>query len=238
MKRKITLIVAVALATLFAFSVVAQDFDDDYRPRRRRWGWKSRALTRTLSINVGLWGALESKTEYDGVANTVKTEDPDLLFSMGAKLWFYRSNWGVGIDAVLMDVQKFEGEESYEVWNGSEWVTGGTYGTSFEYKKWLIDLDLYYRLPITRNIQAIAGAGFTFIRHVYEGDFVDEDNSVNAGYNLKAGAEIFIARNWSVTCMFTWHHFKDAGIKTTTGGEDVENVMKMFSANAQLSLYL
>ena len=237
MKRKIILIVAVFLAAMFTFSAVAQDYDDDYAPRRRRFGWKERALSRTLSVNVGLWGALESKTEYEGVANTVKTEDPDLLFSMGAKLWFYRSNWGIGIDAVLLDVQKFETGGSYEYWDGSGWVTD-YYTETSEYQKWLIDLDLYYRLPITRNLQAVAGAGLTFIRHIYEGDFADSDNSVSAGYNLKLGGELFIARNWSVSCMFTWHHFQDAGITTTTGGESVENVMKMFSANAQLNLYL
>lgn len=238
MNKKALLILALLLTGLCAFSAVAQDYYDDApRSRRGYGGWKSRMLTRGLSVNVGLWRAFEANVE--GTEGTIKPEDPDYLFSFGAKLWFYRSNWGVGIDAVLLDAQKFSATESYEYWDGDSWETD-FYATDYEMRRWLIDLDVYYRLPISRSIQLVGGAGFTFIKIKYDGDVgtLETDDSMNVGYNLKAGAEMFLSRDWSVSCMVTWHHFKEGGVNITTGVETIENTVKLLSATAQINWYL
>ena len=240
-KKAMLMILALALTGLCAFSAVAQDYYDDApRGRRGYYGWKNRMLTRGLSVNVGLWRAFEANVE--GTDGTIKPEDPDYLFSMGAKLWFYRSNWGVGIDAVLLDVQKFTDTDTYEYWDGTQWVTD-TYntGTEYEMRRWLIDLDVYYRLPVARSVQLVGGAGFTFIKIKYDGDVgtLETDDSMNVGYNLKAGAELFFSRDWSVSCMVTWHHFKEGGIDSGFGtGTTIESTVKLLSATAQLNWYL
>lgn len=228
----------LVLTALFVFSAVAQDDDDEYAPRRRRPGWRSQALSRTLSINLGLWAALEAKIATDRAVYTIKPEEPDYLFSIGAKLWFYRSNWGIGVDAVLLDTETFEENTTYIYWDGYGWAED-SYTETFSYQKWMIDLNLYYRWPIIRSLQAIGGVGVTFIRHVYDGAPDQDDYSFSAGYNLKLGGELFVARSFSVSMIFTWHHFKDDGITTADAvSEDVHNTVKMLSVTAQLNLYL
>lgn len=239
MNKKAMFILALLSTGLCAFSAVAQDYYDDApRPRRGYYGLKNRMLTRGLSVNVGLWRAFEANVE--GTEGTIKPEDPDYLFSMGAKLWFYRSNWGVGIDAVLLDAKKYTTSDTYEWWNGTEWETQ-TYATDYEMRRWLIDLDIYYRLPVARSVQLVGGAGFTFIKYKFDGDVgtMETDDSMNVGYNLKAGAEFFFSRDWSVSCMVTWHHFKEGGIDSEFGsGTTIESTVKLLSATAQLNWYL
>ncbi len=203
--------------------------------RSRRYNWKSAALTKTLSVNLGMWGALKSETTYpDGSNEKFETDEPDWLGSVGAKLFFYGSNWGVGLDAIMLSSSDVYLDGSSDVFD--------EFGT-YTVKHMLVDLDLYYRLPLTPKINAIGGVGMTYSRVDAGGNPLMQDSNVLAGYNVKAGAELFLSDSISLIGMFTWHSFDqgelyiDTVSDTFTSGE-TETTSKLFSIAFQLNWYL
>lgn len=249
MKKTFLSTLAVLLAAVFATSAFAYEtYDDEVvidRVRVRRYRiyrdrsedfWKERMLTRTLSLNVGMWAALAANMETPDMGSTsVKFRDPDWLFSIGAKLWFYRSRFGIGLDAVLLDHYKevLETGSAYWTRDGNLLITSEE--KEFTVAKWLVDLDVYYRLPLVPNLQLVGGVGLTYFVSTL-GSLPYVDNGTAVGYNLKLGGEYFVDKDISVTGMFTWHDFHSGAIYVNGGTEETK--VRLFSLGLQVNLYL
>ena len=239
---KKTFVVLVVVAALFAFA--SQGFGQLFGPRGDRN--PELALERTLQVNAGVWRALSVTYDFDGQTITQDYIDPSYIFSVGAKLWFYQSRFGIGLDGILLDRENigYDGGDYYDPIDGMyKTYTAGTATMT----QWLVDLNVFYRYPLTQNFLAVGGAGLTY-NYFNAGGHPYYDNSRSAaGFNLKAGGELFVDRNISVSLMFTWHTFNNEnyqeyeetspGVWDTVDDPIVSN-MKLFSVFASINLYL
>lgn len=224
--------IVLALLMVFAVAFQAAAFNDEFQGTRggsRYNNWKNVWLSKTLSLNLGGWRAMSATVAQGGEKDF---DEPDWLGSIGAKLWFYRSNWGVGVDAVLLNSEEVEGYEDY--WGAGTW-DGGYYTIS----QWLVDVNLFYRMPLTPRLQAVAGAGLTYF--VFDGGGAPqyEDTTAEAGYNVKLGGELMLSDSLTVSGMFTWHQFKVGTYFSdlnATGTDD--EFSKMFSFAVAVNWYI
>ena len=226
-----TRILAVTLMLgLLAGSLSA--YDDDYQSERRKADWRADALEKTLSVGVGFWRALWSEVTYDnGFVAQYKYSDPDWLFSLGAKLFFYESNFGVGVDAILMD------KASVEYPAGAMPVTKDPIAAgSATITQWLVDFDLYYRFPLIPNLNLIGGGGLTY-NYVNSGDHpYMEDSTSGVGWNLKLGAEYFVDDSISVSLYWTLHNFERGA--EVAGSQNQNAQVTLTSLLLMANLYL
>lgn len=231
--------IVLALLLVFAVAFQAAAFNDEFQGTGRgsRYNnWKNVWLSKTLNVNIGAWRAMSATVVQGGEKDI---EDPDWLGSIGAKLWFYRSNWGVGVDAVLLNTQEIG---AYDWVSGTGWVENTSYGT-FTISQWLVDVDIFYRMPLTPKLQLIAGAGLTYFIFDAGGAPQYESTTAEAGYNVKLGGELMLSDSLTVSGMFTWHQFKtgsyfaDAAYLSDTSVEG-EEFSKMFSFAVSLNWYI
>lgn len=226
MKKRVLLLITITLALLVAVQGFGQF---------GYGGWRRRMLRRTLSISGGFWAAMSTEvTKTDGSVVTTDYKQPDWLFSVGAKLWFYQSNFGVGVDGILLDMQEME----YDPYPGTDMYgnpitnPGGTATMT----TWLVDLDVFYRLPISPTLLAVGGAGLSYNVFNAGGHPLYEDSSNSVGFNVKLGGELFIDREISVTGMFTWHTFKQGALINNVYNENLQ--VKMLSFGVMANIYL
>lgn len=231
MKTRI-LAVTLVLVALLAGSLSA--YDDDYKSERRKGDWRADALEKTLSVGVGFWRALWSEVTYDnGFVAQYKYSDPDWLFSLGAKLFFYESNFGIGLDAILMDKTSVD----YPAGTMPVPVTLDPIAAgSATITQWLVDIDLYYRFPLIPNLNLIGGAGLTY-NYVNSGDHpYMEDTTSGVGWNLKLGAEYFVDDSISVSLYWTLHNFERGA--EVAGAQNQNAQVTLTSLLLMANLYL
>lgn len=242
----VLLLAGLGANVLVAYPGDGMDEDMDYRPRRPLFRrdmprhqdfWKDRMLRRTLSINAGLWAALSANIDSpDLQGSDVEFRDPDWLFSIGAKLWFYESRFGIGLDAILLDRYVENIPSDFTYWDRYGNLVTHTGTAKYTISKWMVDLDLYYRLPLSPRLQAVGGLGLTYFVFDSGGAPGYVSSRTEVGYNLKAGAEYFVDREISITGMFTWHDFHQGAVYVA--GSEEATVLKMFSFGVQVNLYL
>lgn len=211
---------------------VEDDGDDDYTSTKHQTDWRAKALERTLSVGIGFWRALWSEVTYDnGYSAQYKYSNPDWLFSLGGKLFFYESNFGVGLDAILMKSDKID----YPA--GTMPVTGDAYaaGTA-TITQWLADIDLYFRYPLIPNMNLIAGAGLTY-NYVNSSDHPQmEDSTSGVGWNIKLGGEYFFVDSVSAALYWTFHSFERGA--EVAGSVNKNASVKLTSLMVMVNLYL
>ena len=229
MKTRI-LAVTLVLVALLAGSLAA--YDDDYQSERRKGDWRADALEKTLSVGVGFWRALWSEVTYDnGFVAQYKYSNPDWLFSLGAKLFFYESNFGVGLDAILMDKTSVDYPDGLMPVTNDP-ITAG----SATITQWLVDIDLYYRFPLIPKLNLIGGAGLTY-NYVNSGDHpYMEDTTSGVGWNLKLGAEYFVDDSISVSLYWTLHNFERGA--EVAGAQNQNAQVTLTSLLLMANLYL
>lgn len=233
---KIRILAVLLLAMMLAGSLAAYDEDDDYQSERQKRDWRADALERTLSVGVGFWRALWSKVTYDsGFVAQYKYSSPDWLFSLGAKLFFYESNFGIGLDAILMDSSKQE----YAAYSETNPLTGEVYiypaGTA-TITQWLVDLNGYYRFPLIPNLNLVGGAGLT-LNYLNSSDHPYlKDDADGVGWNIKLGAEYFFFDSISASLYWTLHRFARGA--TVAGNRNMNAQVTLTSILLMANLYL
>ena len=212
---------------------VEDDGDDDYTSTKHQTDWRAKALERTLSVGIGFWRALWSEVTYDnGYTAQYKYSDPDWLFSLDAKLFFYESNFGVGLSAIMMDSKKLDYAADLVTYPDGSMNLAGTATLTY----WLADLDLYYRFPLIPGMNLIGGAGLTY-SYIDTGDHPQMDDSTSGvGWNIKLGAEYFFADSISVSLYWTYHSFERGA--EVAGSANKNASVKLTSLMALVSLYL
>ncbi len=83
--------------------------------------------------------------------------------------------------------------------------------------KWLVDIDLLYRIALTPKIVALGGVGITYelltwtVTDTSTGFEETGSENDNFGYNFKVGAEVFIAYSWSISGEWKWQSWTGYG---------------------------
>jgi hypothetical protein len=233
MKKRI---LAVTLVFVLGIAGILSAYDDDYVSESRKKDWRADALEKTLSIGVGFWRAVWSQVTYDnGFVAQYKYSDPDWLFSLGAKLFFYQSNFGIGVDAILMDSTK-QDFPAYSETNPITGVTNNFAAGTTTITQWLVDVDLYYRFPLIPSLNLVAGAGLT-LNYVNTGDHPYlSDKASGAGWNAKLGAEFFVDDSISLSLYWTLHNFNRG--TTVAGSQNMNATVTLTSLLFMANLYI
>jgi hypothetical protein len=236
MKRSVAVIILIAClcAGLQAQPVKSVDdesvFSEEMTPLFRSAGSNGLAPpagwldTRQLSVSAGVWRAYWADVTYDSGYSQQYLFDPTYLVSVGFRYFFSGSNLGFGIDGVFMDSHK----ESYTDGNGAPATATITH--------WLLDINLYYRHPLTRSINLMAGGGLT-CNYVDMGGLPNaKDEFSSSGWNLKVGGELFVSHDVSFSLFATYHSFRQGAI--IAGAENKNANVKLTSFMLMMNFYL
>ncbi|MDR2733332.1 MAG: outer membrane beta-barrel protein [Spirochaetota bacterium] len=192
--------------------------------------WREESLARQLSVGAGVWRAYWADVTYDGGNKEQYIFDPTYMVSVGAKYFFYGSNFGLGLDGVLMESHK----EPYPAFNdpaGNAHPAGNAIVT-----QWLLDINAYYRYPIFYFLNLMGGAGLT-CSFVDYGEMPKVKSSTSAaGWNIKLGAEFFVSDIVSLSLFGTYHSFNKGAV---IGGVTNKNAdVKLTSFFLMINYYM
>lgn len=212
---KKTKIIALLIVLLFSAGSLFAQYDDPGAPGRHtsiagQQNWKARMLNKQLFVGLQLAQRMTyTYTDAGGGSTSVDADEineVNQFFGFNARYYFPQSRWGVGFEALLMDHVSGSDTAYYETYWGS---TSYTYN-SFDIYRWLVDVDLLFRTPLTPKIMLNAGAGLTYqvvTWEVTDGSYTDSGSYAEGSYglNAKVGAEIFFSDMISGTIDVKWH---------------------------------
>ena len=218
--KRFTTLTAAAFALLLAFSTAGAAFDEDDvdAPGRSSGGgnWKDKMLSRQLSIGLELAHRLGysytdpagNETEWQPGVNEITW-----FGGFNFRYFFPKSYWGVGFEGFVLDMETVTSTDI----SVAQGYTGQGYytyilqtGTETTYIKWLVDIDLLFRFPVTPKLIVNGGAGFTFDMVTWtqkdlSGNELNKGSEIgDVGFNFKIGGEYFLDEVWSVTLDWKW----------------------------------
>lgn len=225
--KRCTSLLTMVFALLFAFGTAGFAFDDDDdvdvdAPECSSGGgsWRDQMLSRQLSVGLELAHRLGySYTNPAGEEVDWKAGVNDITWFAGfnARYFFGKSYWGIGFEGLILDFDTIEGSSTSisSGYNGYGYYTHILQvNTETTIVKWLIDLDLLFRFPVTPKILVNGGAGLSFDMVTWStkdssGNKLAEDAELgDVGFNFKVGGEYFIDDSWSVTLDWKWQTWK------------------------------
>jgi len=218
--KRFTTLTAAAFALLLAFSTAGAAFDEDDvdAPGRSSGGgnWKDKMLSRQLSIGLELAHRLGysytdpagNETEWQPGVNEITW-----FGGFNFRYFFPKSNWGVGFEGLVLDMETLNSTDT-SVTSGYDGYGYYTYiyqtNTETTLIKWLVDIDLLFRFPVTPKLLVNGGVGFTidvvtWTQKDSNGNELNKGSEVgDVGFNFKIGGEYFLDEVWSVTLDWKW----------------------------------
>lgn len=205
--RKFVKISLLLLVMLLASSVAFAD-------------WRGRVLYNHM-LSGGLQFAQRLTYGYtgpDGVSTEWKADASQAinqLYGFNFRIFpFMRGRLGIGLEGFLLDYFNERSETTteyvgYDSYGYYQYIY--TTGWTTEYYKWLMDLDVLYRLPLSPTLLVNGGAGITYelvqVHAVPDNPSlatVDESFTGNFGFNLKVGGELLLGGGLSATIDWKW----------------------------------
>jgi opacity protein-like surface antigen len=228
--KRLSALIILTLATLFPVSLSAGLLGLFSAPDGV--DWRAESLARQTSVGLGIWRAYWAAVDYtSGNREQYLFDDPSYMFSVGAKYFFYGSNFGLGLDGVLMESHTEPYEGFRDPFSG-EWHPAGNATVT----QWLLDINAYYRYPLFYFLNLVGGAGMTCSLVDYGDKPNTKPSTSAAGWNAKVGAEFFISDIVSVSLFATYHSFKKGAV---IGGITNQNVnVKLTSFFLMLNYYM
>lgn len=235
-KLKISALVLVLLFS--AGFIFAQDGDPGAPGRHTSiadsQNWKAKLLNKQLFVGLELAQRMTYTYTDAGGASTSMDADQvnevNQFFGINARYYFPQSRWGVGFEALLMDHVSGDDVSYYETYWGSTYASY----SSFDIYRWLVDIDLLFRTPLTPRLMLTAGAGLTYqvVTWAVSDGFSEETGSYaegSYGLNAKVGAEFFLNDMISATLDVKWHWWN-------TGVGDEQMMITSVVAGVHISL--
>jgi hypothetical protein len=180
--------------------------------------WKEQALSSKMSFGIFLQQRLSyGYTDPAGISQEWDADSVQAVnrfFGMNFK-YFMTPSLGFGIDMMLLDWASYT-EQQVSTGSGYDQYGYYTYIQSTTAKvdisKWLIDLDLIYRMAITPKILLNGGIGLTYevLYWTVDTGYSIEKGSESGdmvGFNLKLGGEYKLDEMFSISGDWKWQYW-------------------------------
>ena len=172
--------------------------------------WREPLYSRIFSMGFEVAKRLryDHTDEHGLVTSWAAGADGDMAWFAGCNFRvFFGGKWGIGVEGLVLDVDKTRESVGYGYYGGF----------SYDYEttttKMLWDFDLLYRHPLTPRLLVNAGIGLTLNATTWStkdsngNELESRSETGDVGFNWKLGAEYFIGSMWSLTLDWKWHTF-------------------------------